>query len=460
MIEASGLRRRLVKAGAARRGALMRGLSDADARMLDVDWPAWVHRGQALPAALIWRVWLLMGGRGSGKTRAGAEYVSALARDHAGARIALVAATVDEARRVMVEGPSGLLAVAPPWEREAMRWQPSRGRLVFASGAEAFCYSGANADGLRGPEHDFAWCDELAKWKQAQGAWDNLMLGLRRGAWPRALVTTTPRPIATLKAIIGDEATVTSGAATRANPHLPEAAVAALERAHAGTRFGRQELGGELLGDLEGALWTRDGIEAARVVARGPLHDGLEGQDYGFAAWAPACAGELSRIVVGVDPPASIEGTCGISVCGVDGEGRGLVLADLSASGLSPEGWARKVAGAAEAWGASLVVAEANNGGRMVASVLKGAAVNLPVRLVHAAEGKVARAAPVAALFESKRAKFAGMFPALEDELCGLIWGGDYQGPGRSPDRADAMVWAMTALMLGNWAGAPAVRGF
>ncbi len=457
MNEPTELVRRLAEAEPWVRGALLAALDEAEAHGWEADWPAWVHAGQAPPAALVWRVWMLMGGRGSGKTRAGAEWVSGLARAFAGTpnrvspgvapRIALVAATVDEARRVMVEGPSGLLAVARPEERAKMIWQPSRRRLVFASGAEATLYSGANADGLRGPEHDFACCDELAKWKQAQAAWDNLMLGLRRGAWPRALVTTTPRPIALLKAIIGDAETVQSGAATWGNPHLPAAAVASLERAHAGTRFGRQELGGELIGDLEGALWTRDGIEAART---GPHPSPLP----------QAGEGALRRIVIGVDPPASVEGTCGISVCGVDGDGVGLVLADLSASGLSPEGWARKVAGAAEAWGASLVVAEANNGGRMVASVLKGAAVNLPVRLVHAAEGKVARAAPVAALFESGRARFAGAFPALEDELCGLIWGGGYEGPGRSPDRADAMVWALTALMLGNWAGRPAVRGF
>jgi phage terminase large subunit-like protein len=164
------------------------------------------------------------------------------------------------------------------------------------------------------------------------------------------------------------------------------------------------------------------------------------------------------RVVVGVDPPASNDGVCGIVVCGMDAGGTGFVLADLSAGGLSPEGWAKKTAAAAEAWGAQRVVAEANNGGKMVEAVLKGASVELPVRLVHAAEGKSARAAPVATLFESKRAKFAGTFPALEDELAGLSWNGDYQGPGRSPDRADAMVWALTELMLKPQRAAPSVR--
>jgi phage terminase large subunit-like protein len=163
-------------------------------------------------------------------------------------------------------------------------------------------------------------------------------------------------------------------------------------------------------------------------------------------------------VAVGVDPPASVEGNCGIVVCGTDEEGIGYVLADLSVGGLSPDGWARKVAGAAQAWGAHRVVAEANNGGKMVETVLRGAALNLPVKLVHAADGKAARAAPVATLFESGRAKFAGRFAALEDELCGLTWGGGYQGPGRSPDRADAMVWALTELMLGPQTTEPRVR--
>jgi phage terminase large subunit-like protein len=401
------------------------------------DWPAWVHLGQEPPDGEDWQVCLMLGGRGFGKTRAGAEWISQLARDHPGASIALVAANVDEAREVMVEGRSGLLAVARPGEE--MLWEPSRGRLEFASGATAATFSGAHADSLRGPEHHFAWCDELAKWKQAQDAWDNLMLGLRLGTNPRALVTTTPRAIAALKAIIGDEGTVRAGGPMSANPHSSERWRAAMARKHAGTRFGRQELGGELIEDLEGALWERDMVEQQRSEKRD-------------------CPSFFHRIVVGVDPPASVEGTCGIVVCGTDAEGFGYVLADLSVSGASPEGWARKVAAAAEGWSAHRVVAEANNGGKMVEAVLRGADVNLPVKLVHAADGKAARAAPVAALFESGRAWFAGRFPALEDELCGLTWDGKYHGPGTSPDRADAMVWAMTELMLGRAPPEPRIR--
>jgi phage terminase large subunit-like protein len=227
---------------------------------------------------------------------------------------------------------------------------------------------------------------------------------------------------------------------TADNRHAPAEFRAAAYAAYGGTRLGRQELDGELIEDLEGALWTREMLEAARS-------DGPQ-QAY-------------RRIVVGVDPPASAEGDeCGIVVCAIDAGGTGWVLADASAGGLSPEAWARKVAAAAEAWGAHRVVAEANNGGAMVETVLRGASVALPVRLVHASQGKSARAEPVAALFEGKRVKLAGAFPALEDQLCGMLIAGGYAGAGRSPDRADACVWALTELMLGKRRGEPRVRGF
>nr|WP_295373886.1 terminase family protein [uncultured Sphingosinicella sp.] len=438
--------RRLIGAKRETRERLLAGLAADELRQFDLDWSAWVHEGQAEPAGEDWRVWVMLAGRGFGKTRAGAEWVSEVGRRRPGAAIALVAATVEEARAVMVEGRSGLLAVARPHERKAMAWEPSRRRLRFASGAEAFLYSGAHADGLRGPEHHLAWCDELAKWAQAQAAWDNLMLGLRlvdpsTGAGPRALVTTTPRPMRLLKTIIGAEGSVRSGGATGMNPHLAGSFVAAMERAHGGTRFGRQELGGELIEEVEGALWPRALLDACRV----PL-DAARGERFG-------------RVVIGVDPPAGMDGdACGIVAVGLDRDGVAHVLADHSVAGLSPDGWARKVAAAVEAHGAALVVAEANNGGAMVEAVLRGAGLRLPVRLVHASERKVARAAPVATLFESGRAKLAGRFAALEDELAGLSWSGAYDGPGRSPDRADAMVWAMTELMLRGGGAEPRIR--
>ncbi|HYD36361.1 MAG TPA: terminase family protein [Allosphingosinicella sp.] len=404
--------------------ALLRHIPPAHVQALDEEWPAWAHDGQ-LPPHRDWRVWVLLAGRGFGKTRAGAEWVSSFARASPGARIALVAATPKEARRVMIEGRSGLLAVARAGE--APKFQPSLGRLVFASGAEAYVYSGADPESLRGPEHDLAWCDELAKWRRAQAGWDNLVLGLRGGERAQVLVTTTPKPVEALKRILATEGTVLTGGATRSNPHLPEDFIRAVEAIHAGTRFGRQELEGVLIDEAEGALWTRDLIEACRAM--------------------PRPAGDYKRIVVGVDPPASVDrDACGIVVCAAGRDGIADVLADLSVAGLSPEGWARRVAGAVEAWGAHRVVAEANNGGRMVESVLRGASVNLPIRLTHASEGKIARAEPVAALFEARRARFAGAFPELEDELCAMVRGG-FAGEG-SPDRADALVWAMTELML------------
>jgi phage terminase large subunit-like protein len=424
-------------------------LPEAARLVLAGDWPSWAHQGQAPPDPSTgsgqgdWRVWVMLAGRGFGKTRAGAEWVSAFARAHPEAAIALVGATPDEARAVMVEGRSGLLAVARAEERNAVRWEPSRRRLIFASGAEAFLYSAANPESLRGPEHHLAWCDELAKWRRGQTAWDNLRLGLRLGEKPRALVTTTPKVVPVLKRILALDGTVLTGGATRANPHLPEDFIHAVEAAHRGTRFGRQELEGALIDDVEGALWTRDLMEKCRVqpFTPTPLPQGERG---------------FMRVVVGVDPPASDSGTCGIVVCGMAADGVAYVLADASAGGLSPEGWARKVAGAAGAWGAHRVVAERNNGGEMVASVLRGADAGLPVTLVHAADGKAARAEPVAVLFEAGKAKLAGAFPALEDELAGFTPAG-WQGAGGGPDRADAMIWAMTELAV-KPRGEPRVR--
>ncbi|MBV9931917.1 MAG: DNA-packaging protein [Alphaproteobacteria bacterium] len=411
-------------------------LTTPERRTIAENWLWQRHDGQVPPDAWVrgraarddWRTWVLMAGRGFGKTRAGAEWASALARAEPRARIALVGASAEEAARVMVEGVSGLLAVARTGE--APLWLRSEGQLVFASGARAYVYSGANPDGLRGPEHHFAWCDELAKWAHPQAAWDNLRLGLRLGAAPRALVTTTPRPVAALRAILAHGGTALTRGRTADNAaHLGGGFVEDMVETYGGTRLGRQELDGELLEDVAGALWPRDVIEKARQSSTLPRE-------------------ELRRVVVGVDPPGSVDGdACGIVVCGDDRDERLYVLADASVAGLRPEGWARAVAKAAEAWGADRVIAEKNNGGDMVESVLRSVDANMPVTLVSATHGKVSRAAPVAARFEAGKAFLAGRFPQLEDEMAGLSWGGDYEGPGRSPDRVDAMVWAMTALM-------------
>jgi len=390
----------------------------------DADFERWAHEGQLPPQAEGWRTWLMMAGRGFGKTRAGAEWIEKIARSRPGVRIALVGATMDEARRVMAEGVSGVLSVAKR-NRSRIRWEPAIGRIRWPNESEAQLFSGDNPEGLRGPEHDFAWCDELAKWRLAETAWMNLQMGLRRGLRPRALVTTTPRPIELLRRIREDKRTVTTSGRTDENVSLDGRFVEAMAVTYGGTRIGRQELDGELIEEIEGALWPRELIERSR-------------------SSAPVC----ERIVVGVDPPAGVgEGcdACGIVVCGRRMEDL-YVLADETVEGLTPEGWANRVAAAAARWGASLVVAEANNGGAMVASVLRAADCPVKVKLVHASKGKVARAEPVALRFEAGRAFLCGTFPPLEDQMSGMIAGGEYQGPGRSPDRADAMVWAMTEL--------------
>jgi phage terminase large subunit-like protein len=400
-------------------------------RELAVRWAAFAHEGQQAPTC-DWRVWLIRAGRGFGKTRAGAEWILHIARANPEARIALVSGNSDDVRRVMIEGASGLLAVAR--EDEPMRWSSSTGELTFASGATASVYSARAPESLRGPEHHYAWCDELGKWgPPGMAAWDNLVMGLRLGERPRVLVTTTPRPTRLMQRVMALPDLMQTQGRTRDNPHLPKSFVEAVTAEYAGTRLGRQELDGELIDDVEGALWTRAAIEACRVKRRP----------------------KLVRIVIGVDPPAGTTGdACGIVAVGLGNDGCGYVLEDASVAGATPEGWARVVAGCFARVKADRVVAEKNQGGAMVESVLRAAEARLPLTLVHAAKGKVARAEPVAALYERGRVRHVGAFPALEDELCGLVAGGGYEGPGRSPDRADALVWALTELMLGRRAKA------
>ena len=355
----------------------------------------------------------------------------------------------------MVEGVSGLLSVAKRYRRR-LNWEPSIGRLKWPNGSEAKLFSGDNADGFRGPEHDFAWADELAKWREADEAWMNLQMGLRRGPRPRALATTTPRPMELLERIRDGRWTVTTTGRTSDNINLDENFIEVMTATYGGTRIGAQELDGKLLQDVEGALWPREVIERARVPAFVPNPTTIESS---FDCPPPHASHreELDRIVVGVDPPAGVgEGAdaCGIVVAGSIGEML-YVLEDATVRGLSPEGWANRVAAAAARWSAHVVVAEANNGGAMVESVLKAADLGLKVRLVHASRGKCARAEPIALKFEAGKAFFAGEFPELEAELGGMTAGGGYEG--RSPDRADAMVWAMTVLGETR-SGVPRVR--
>jgi phage terminase large subunit-like protein len=413
------------------------------------DWGVHGRPAQQAPAG-DWRIWLLMAGRGFGKTRTGAEWVRRLAADGS-ARIALVGASLHEARSVMVEGESGLLAIAPYCDRPT--WHPSLRRLTWNSGAEATLFGAAEPESLRGPQFSHAWADEIAKWPMGVAAWDNLEMALRLGAHPRAVATTTPRPVPLVRRLLAREGRdlIRSGGRTADNiVHLAPGFLVAMDRNYGGTRLGRQELDGELVDDVEGALWTRDLIERCRVAHVPAAADG-----------APV----LRRVVVGVDPPAGpVSGTggdaCGIVVAGIAADERGYVIADATVEGRGPEGWARAVAGAAMAHGADRIIAEANNGGAMVASVLRAVDARLPITLVHASLGKSARAEPVAALYESGRVFHRGMFAQLEDQMCGMVTGGGYEGPGRSPDRADALVWALSALMLGKTRGKVGVRGF
>lgn len=394
---------------------------------LAYDWAYW-RRAAQVPPEGDWRGWFIMAGRGFGKTRMAAEWVRSVAEKDGEARIALVAATLHEARTIMVEGESGLLAIAPPHCRPV--YEPSLRRLSWPSGAQATLYSASEPNSLRGPTHSHGWADEIAKWENGPESWDNLAMTLRLGARPQIVATTTPRPVPLVRRLLADPGfMLTRGTTADNRANLPPAFLGAMERIYAGTRLGRQELAGELLDDVEGALWSRDLIERCRADSTPPL----------------------TRVVIGVDPPASAKGdACGIVAVGFDADGHAWVLADASVRGKSPEGWARAVATAAARWQADRVIAEANQGGDMVAATLRAANVALPVRLAHASRGKVTRAEPVAALYENARVHHVGAFPDLEDELCGLMTGGGYEGPGRSPDRADALVWAVTEGVLGT----------
>lgn len=417
-------------------------LSPIERHTIRHHWKLWARPEQLAPEG-DWHSWLICAGRGFGKTRSGAEWVRQMVKHRPEARIALVGSSLAEVRAVMVEGESGVLAVCPP-DRMPI-YEPSLRRLQWPNGAQAFLYSAAEPESLRGPQHHAAWCGEIAKWEQASDramrAWSNLLMGLRLDERPRVLATTTPRAVPLVQSLLtgkGSASVVVTRGSTQDNAdNLPERFIEDMERLYADTTLGRQELGGELITDIEGSLWTRSLLEQCRgTIADDPL----------------------ARVVVGVDPPASANGdACGIVVCGVGESAVAQVLADCSVPKPSPERWARAVAEAAQIWNADRVVAEANQGGQMVASVLRAADISLPLKLVHASRGKVARAEPIAALYEAGRVRHTGMFAALEDQLCGLMAGGGYEGPGRSPDRADALVWALTELMLGRSAR-PRVR--
>ena len=413
---------------------------------LDSDFATLAHRHQEAPnranSGGPWTTWLVLGGRGAGKTRLGAEWVRALVNGRSPyaerryRRIALVGESEHDAREVMIEGPSGLLAASPRAERPV--WISTRRRLEWRNGAVAEAFSAEDPDSLRGPQFDAAWCDELAKWRHAEAAFDTLQFGLRLGARPRQLITTTPRPIPLLKRLIADPRTAVTRAATYVNAaHLSPAFLDEVVARYAGTRLGRQEIDGEIIDDRPDALWSRAVIEAAR------------------AAKAPP----LVRIVIAIDPPASARqgaNACGIIAAGRAEDGRIYVLEDATTAGLSPAGWAAQAVALWRRLAADALVAEVNQGGDMVRAVIKEADAGVPVQTVRAKRGKWLRAEPVAHLYEQGRVKHVGAFPAPEDELCDF--GLDGLSSGRSPDRLDALVWAIATLSFGAKDG-PRVRG-
>jgi len=367
-------------------------------------------------------VWLLLAGRGFGKSRTGAEWVREQVESGRSRRIALVAPTAADVRDVMIEGESGLLAICPPWNMPV--YESSKRRLTWPNGAIATTYSAEEPDRLRGPQHDAAWCDEVAAWRYPE-TWDMLMFGLRLGVDPRCVVTTTPKPIPIIRNLLKNPTTaITRGSTYENRANLAEAFFEQIVAQYEGTRLGRQELYAEVLDDVEGALWTRALIDQHRVKV----------------------APELKRIVVAIDPAITASDDSdetGIVVAGLGVDNHGYALDDLSLR-ASPDGWARRAVEAYHARKADRIVAEVNQGGDMVEYTIRTVDPRASIKKVHAARGKQTRAEPIVALYEQGRIHHVGVLPQLEEQMCNWVPGMD------SPDRMDAAVWAFTELMLGQ----------
>ncbi|NKX46297.1 DNA-packaging protein [Roseicyclus persicicus] len=427
----------------------LKGLSDGALAALPYLFEVWALPHQ-LPPEGDWTSWVILGGRGAGKTRAGAEWVRAMVEGPTPAapgrarRVALVGETYDQALAVMVKGESGLIACSPP--DRCPRWIAGERRLEWPNGAEARLYSAHDPEALRGPQFDAAWVDELAKWPKAQETWDMLQFALRLGEHPQQVVTTTPRNVAVLKELLARDSTVVTRAPTEANrANLAPSFLKEVRARYGQQRLGRQELDGEILEDAEDALWTRgmlDGLRADRVP-------------------------EGARVIVAVDPP--VTGHAGSDACGIvavavieHGPPHGwtaVVLEDASVEAASPKAWAEAAAAAYHRHGAARMVAEVNQGGDLVATLMRQVDPFVNLRAVRASTGKTARAEPVAALYEQGRVRHLGVLAALEDEMCRMTRRG-FEGKG-SPDRLDALVWALTEGLLAPGAGAlkPQIRG-
>ncbi|MEM1396146.1 MAG: terminase family protein [Pseudomonadota bacterium] len=415
----------------------------------DQQWPGFIpwYTDESSADAADWSTWLVLGGRGAGKTRAGAEWVRSVVGESSvrPVRVAFVAEAYADAREVMIEGPSGIRNIGPSATRPA--YEASRRRVVWPNGSIGYCFSAEDPDGIRGYQFDAAWSDELAKWRYPEETWSNLQLALRLGDRPRQVVTTTPRPMALLKRLIKQDGVVVSRASTYDNKaNLAPAFLSEIAASYEGTALGRQELMGEIIDDVQGALWSWDLIEASRISPSKGLPQALD------------------RIVVAVDPPATSgpnADECGIIIAGIRGahtdDAEAIVLADWSVQGLSPKGWASRVIAALHEFEADRVVVEVNQGGDMAKAVIAQVDPSAPVKMVRATRSKVLRAEPIAALYEQGRVRHAGAFPRLEDQMTAYT-GPSSQRAGSSPDRLDALVWALTDLML-KPAAKPMVRG-
>jgi phage terminase large subunit-like protein len=407
-------------------------LSADELNRLHHDFELWARDDQLPPeragGGAPWTVWLMLGGRGAGKTRAGAEWVRAIVQrpDASDMRVALIGETLADARAVMVEGVSGLLSVHPPEAKPL--FEPSKRQVTWPNGAIAQLFSADDPESLRGPQFSAAWCDELCKWRRPEETWDMLQFGLRLGTRPRQVVTTTPRPTKLLKTLLADPLTAVTRVSTSANEaNLAPGFLEAIVGRYQGTRLGRQELDAELLEDRADALWPRGLIERARV----------------------RVTPELRRVVVAVDPPAGSgprSDACGIIVVGLGSDDRGYVLADWTRERASPLDWAGAAIAAYRRYEADRIVVEVNQGGELVETVIRQIDRTVPVRSVRAMRGKWLRAEPVAALYEQGRVAHVGALPELEDEMSDF--GPDGLSGGASPDRVDALVWALTDLLL------------
>ena len=426
----------VASADVADRKAFLRGLTGAQLKALPYLFDFWALEHQLAPIG-DWRTWVILGGRGAGKTRAGSEWVRSMVegsrpRDPGVAkRVGLIGETMEQAREVMVFGESGILACSPPDRRPT--WIAGRQMLIWPNGAEARLYSAFDPERLRGPQFDAVWADEFAKWPKAQETWDMMQFGLRLGKKPRACVTTTPKNVEILKDLLARKSTVQTHATTQDNrAYLADSFLEEVQERYAGTRLGRQELDGVLLADIDGALWTSARLEGCRVNK----------------------APELDRIVVAVDPPAGASArsdACGIVVAGIVSQGpvsdwKIYVLEDASVQGVSPNEWAAAAIAAMDRHSADRLVAEVNQGGAMVETIVRSIDPAVPYRGVHATRGKAMRAEPVAALYEQGRVRHIGGLGKIEDEMCQMTAEG-YAGTG-SPDRVDALVWALTDLFL------------